>query len=102
MLTKTRATVEDLYNAPGKAELINGELVEFMATGINPGRAGGRIYAGLLSHEDEQGGGFAVPDNVGFLVKLPKSRVVQPGCGVDCGRSARHHEVRQRRSDVCR
>ena len=42
MLTKTRATVEDLYNTPGKAELVNGELVLLMPTGSNPNKAGGR------------------------------------------------------------
>ena len=78
MLTKTRATVEDLYNAPGKAELINGELVEFMATGFEPGRAGGRIYASLDRHEEEIGGGYALPDNVGFLVDLPNRESFSP------------------------
>ena len=78
MLTKTRATVEDLYNAPGKAELINGELVHLMATGLKPNRAAGRIYASLLRHEEEQGGGFACTDNAGFLVDLPRRESFSP------------------------
>ncbi len=40
MITKTRATVEDLYRVPenGKAELVKGELVLMPATGARPGR----------------------------------------------------------------
>ena len=65
MLTKTRATVEDLYNAPGKAELINGELVVLLlSTGLEAGtqtrRAEG-FTASLDRHEEENGGGYALP-----------------------------------------
>ncbi len=28
MVVKTQATVEDLYNVDGKAEIVNGELLE--------------------------------------------------------------------------
>ena len=78
MLTKTRATVKDLYNAPGKAELINGELVEFMATESKPAKAGGRIYSSLERYEDEQGNGVAYPDNAGFLVNLRNRESFSP------------------------
>jgi Uma2 family endonuclease len=73
MITKQRATVADLYAVPehGKAEIVNGELVRMSPTGAKPGRAGGKIYASLNRHEEEQGGGYAFPDNVGFLVDLP-------------------------------
>src|SRR5947209_7659510 len=40
----SRATVADLYSAPGKAELVNGELLIMSPTGGAPGRAGGEIY----------------------------------------------------------
>ena len=36
MITKTRATLEDLYAAPGKAELVKGELVLMSPTGGIP------------------------------------------------------------------
>ena len=80
MLTKQRATVEDLYHVPenGKAELVNGELVRFMATGSKPGRAGGKIYISLNRHEETQGGGLAYPDNVGFLTDLPNRESFSP------------------------
>ena len=80
MLTKQRATVEDLYNVPenGKAELINGELVRFMSTGYQPGRAGFKIAISLSLYEDVNGGGHVLPDNVGFLVDLPNRKSFSP------------------------
>lgn len=73
MITRPRATVEDLHNVPdgGKAELVNGELVLMSPTGGRPGRAGGKIFAGLNRYEEEHGGGCAFGDSVGFLVDLP-------------------------------
>jgi hypothetical protein len=47
MTTKVRATIEDLYAERGKAEIVNGEIVRFMATGDDPARAGGSIYFSL-------------------------------------------------------
>jgi len=78
MLTKTRATVEDLYNAPDKAELVNGELVHLMSTGSKPNKAGGRVYSSLERHEDEHGNGVAYTDGAGFLVHLPNRESFSP------------------------
>jgi hypothetical protein len=33
---QSRATLDDLYRTPGKAELIDGRIVHFMATGHKP------------------------------------------------------------------
>ncbi len=44
MITKMRATLEDLYATPGKAELVNGELVLMSPTGGIPGYAGDEIW----------------------------------------------------------
>jgi Uma2 family endonuclease len=73
MMTKLRATVQDLYNIPenGKAEIVHGELVKMSPTGGKPGRAGLKIASSLERYEEENGGGYAIPDNVGFLVDLP-------------------------------
>jgi len=73
MSTKTEARVEDLYCVPenGKAEIVNGEMVLMVATGFLPGRAGGEIYASLRDYERCTKSGYALPDNVGFLVNLP-------------------------------
>jgi Uma2 family endonuclease len=80
MSTKVRATVEDLYNVPehGKAELIDGELVRSMPTGMRPSRASSRIWRSLDDYEHAHGGGFAVGDNAGFLVDLPNRESFSP------------------------
>ncbi len=80
MSIKTEATIEDLYRVPedGKAELVNGELVLIAATGFLPGRAGGEIYASLRDYERRTRSGYALPDNVGFLVNLPNRRSFSP------------------------
>jgi hypothetical protein len=36
MSPKTRATIEDLYKIEGKAELVNGEIVEMPPSGDEP------------------------------------------------------------------
>src|SRR5215218_2145203 len=80
MSTKTEATVEDLYRVPedGKAEIVNGELVLMSPTGGAPGRSGGKIYIRLDEYERDTKDGFAFPDNVGFIVKLPHRRSFNP------------------------
>src|SRR5215210_3483643 len=80
MSTKTQANIEDLYHVPedGKAEIVNGELVLMSPTGGVPGRASGRIYIRLDEYERQHGGGYAFPDNVGFIVNLPNRRSFSP------------------------
>jgi len=78
--TKIEATIEDLYRVPdhGKAEIVNGELVLMSPTGGVPGRASGEIYISLHDYERRVGGGYAFPDNVGFIVNLPNRRSFSP------------------------
>src|SRR5438876_2902016 len=72
---QAQATLEDLYREPGKAELIGGRIVRFMATGSKPGRVGGRIYRSLDDYAEQIGRGVAYPDNVGFAISmLPSGR----------------------------
>jgi len=80
MNTKAQATIEDLYRVPedGKAELVNGELVLMAATGFMPGRASGEIYVSLRDYERRTKTGYALPDNVGFIVNLPNRRSFSP------------------------
>ena len=80
MSTKIEATIEDLYHVPenGKAEIVNGELVLMSPTGGVPGRAAGEIYVSLHDYERRVGGGYAFPDNVGFIVNLPNRRSFSP------------------------
>ena len=37
LLEEAKATLDDLYREPGKAELIDGRIVRFMPTGDDPG-----------------------------------------------------------------
>jgi Uma2 family endonuclease len=78
MSTKTKATIEDLYAVPGKAELINGDVVLFMPTGGRPGRASGKIFLSLSGYESINGGGYAFGDNIGFIVDLPNRQSFSP------------------------
>ena len=80
MSTKIEATIEDLYHVPenGKAEIVNGELVLMSPTGGVPGRAAGEIHVSLHDYERRVGGGYAFPDNVGFIVNLPNRRSFSP------------------------
>ncbi len=80
MSIKTEATIEDLYRVPenSKAEIVNGQLVIMAATGFLPGRAGGEIYVSLREYERRTKSGYALPDNVGFIVNLPNRRSFSP------------------------
>jgi Uma2 family endonuclease len=71
MTTRARATIEDLYHAPAKAEIVNGELVLMSPTGNDPSYAGGAVFVSLWNFSDLTGLGQAVPDNAGFHVQLP-------------------------------
>jgi Uma2 family endonuclease len=65
-----RATVEDLYRVRGKAELVDGEIVEMPPTGYLPGYAASEILISLRLHERATKSGYAIADNVGFRVDL--------------------------------
>lgn len=80
MITKERATIEDLYRVPenGKAEIVNGELVLMSPTGSNPGRAATKVVISLGNYEEERGGGYTYGDNTGFIVDLPNRQSFSP------------------------
>jgi Uma2 family endonuclease len=63
-----RATLADLANVDGKAELIGGKVVPLMATGYRPGIVALRIARRLADHVDTLGRGVAFGDNIGFAV----------------------------------
>ncbi len=72
---QVRATLDDLYRTPGKAELIGGRIVHFMATGRKPSRVAGRIYRSLDDHATQTGIGEAHPDSLGYAIpELPSGR----------------------------
>lgn len=72
--------VEDLYAVPGngKAEIVNGEIIEMPPTGGVSGRSGGKIYRSLDDYEQAMKSGYAFPDNVGFIVNLPHRKSFSP------------------------
>jgi Uma2 family endonuclease len=74
------ATVDDLYRVGEdvKAELVNGELVVMTPGGGLHGYACGAIHLNLADYARRTGRGIALPDNVGFIVKLPNRRSFSP------------------------
>lgn len=78
--TELEAKLRELYRVPedGKAEIVDGELVLMSPTGFLPGYAGGEIFASLREYARRTGRGYALPDNVGFLVNLPGRRSFSP------------------------
>src|SRR6266568_2941587 len=74
-IQQARATLDDLYRAPEKAELIGGRIVCFMATGEKPSRVAFRIARSLDDYASQSGRGRAYPDNLGYAIpQLPSSR----------------------------
>jgi Uma2 family endonuclease len=72
---QARATLDDLYRTPGKAELIGGRIVHRMATGRKPNRVAGRIYRSLAEYAEQSRKGEAFTDNMGFAIpELPSGR----------------------------
>jgi Uma2 family endonuclease len=88
MSTQVKATLEDLYNVPEKAELVNGEIVIMPATGYLPGYAGGEIFASLREYARANKTGVAMPDNVGFAVHLPERESFSPDAAFYIGHTA--------------
>ena len=75
MSTVTRATLDDLYRTEGKAELIGGRIVHYMATGIRPNEVAANIYVSLRGYARQRQRGRAFTDNMGFAVpELPSGR----------------------------
>jgi Uma2 family endonuclease len=74
-IRQARATIDDLYRAPGKAELIGGRIVPLMATGPIPNRAAFRIARSLDDHAERIRKGEAYTDNISYAVsELPSGR----------------------------
>jgi len=88
MITKTQATIEDLYRVPGKAEIVNGEPVLISPTGDMPGYAGDEIFASLREYARRTKIGRAVGDNKGFRVNLPNCESFSPDAAFYIGKSS--------------
>lgn len=78
MIQKKQATIEDLYAAPGKAELIGGEVVLMSPAGRLHGYIAGEIYSSIRAYCRRTGLGVAAIDSVGFVVELPNRQSFSP------------------------
>src|SRR5688572_19853831 len=78
MIQRARSLVDQLYEIEGKAEIVNGEIVLMSPASSRHGRRAGAIHHSLAQHEDDVGGGYAYPDNVGFIVDLPNRKSFSP------------------------
>lgn len=76
---RTESTIEDLYKVPenGKAELIDGEIVQMSPTQLGPNIASGRIFSSLDAYAEQEQNGYAFTDNMAFIVS-PGRRTFSP------------------------
>src|SRR5258708_6356815 len=71
--TQAPATINDLYRIEGKAELIAGRIVHFMASGDAPSRIAFEIAVSLRDFAKATGIGVAYPDGIGYPLNPPLS-----------------------------
>ncbi len=76
-VTTTSDLIDQLYLSEGKAEIVDGRIVEMSPTGDYPSSASGLIYSSLLNY-CRHFGGRAYTDNAGFLVNLPNRKSFSP------------------------
>lgn len=70
-----RATIDDLDRVEGKAELIGGRIVQYMASGHLPSIAALIIAISLRNFAKAIGHGVAYGDGIGFVVaEMPSGR----------------------------
>jgi Uma2 family endonuclease len=63
-----RATLDDLYGVEGKAELIQGSIIQSMASGYLPAQVASNIFVSLRAHAKSTGRGKALNDGLGYAV----------------------------------
>lgn len=74
-VSTTRATLDDLSREEGKAELIGGRIVRFMASGHLPGAVAEEIFVSLRLYAKAAKRGIAHADGIGYAVpELPSGR----------------------------
>ena len=85
MSTKLQATIEDLYRVPGKAEIVDGEIVHMSPTGAAPNYAASEIFVSLRQYAQQRKTGWAVNDNAAFRVNLPNRGSFSPDVAYHTG-----------------
>ena len=86
MSTNVSATIEDLYKVPGKAEIVNGEIVLMSPTGAAPSYAASEVFVSLREYSRRKKKGHAVNDNAAFRVKLPNRESFSPDAAFYIGK----------------
>jgi Uma2 family endonuclease len=66
--TQAPATLDDLYKVEGKAELIGGRIVHFVASGDAPSEIAFEIAVSLRAYAKARGVGVAYSDGIGFAL----------------------------------
>jgi len=85
MVANLEATIEDLYRVPGKAEIVNGEIVRILPTGAAPNYAASEIFVSLREYSRRTKSGYAVNDNAAFHVELPNRKSFSPDVAYHVG-----------------
>jgi Uma2 family endonuclease len=67
------ATLDDLYRVEGKADLIGGRIVHYMASGHDPSVVAFEIAVHLRAYAKASGVGVAYSDGIGFAMRPPLS-----------------------------
>jgi Uma2 family endonuclease len=86
MVANLEATIEDLYRVPGKAEIVNGEIVLMSPTGAAPSYAASEIFVSLRQYCRRTKKGHAVTDNAAFQVNLPNRKSFSPDAAYHVGK----------------
>jgi Uma2 family endonuclease len=86
MSTNVKATIDDLYRVPGKAELVDGEIVHMSPTGDAPSCAASEIFVCLREYSRKTKRGLAVTDNAAFRVELPNRESFSPDAAFYTGK----------------
>jgi Uma2 family endonuclease len=72
MIAKSQpATLDDLYRVEGKAELVGGRIIHYMASGYLPSKVALKIAFLLEEHARKTGSGEAFADGIGFAMRPP-------------------------------
>jgi Uma2 family endonuclease len=71
ILSGPPATIDDLYRVEGKAELIDGRIVHFMSSGIQPSEIALTIAIFLREYAKLTGRGRAAGDGLGYAIRPP-------------------------------
>ena len=72
------ATLDDLWDYEGPAELIDGEIVPMTGTNLGSGDAAFYIRTSLHQYARAKGGGRAISESVMFIMQTPRTQAFIP------------------------